>query len=351
MSSGLLISNFLGFKFYNRSVASNEPLVIQGNEKFEITDTHYVQRNNIILKDNARLVIRDSLFEHRQNYSFEYTLEAQDNAQLIVENSLIRSSAWLNWNFRDNASLEYYHVRQTFSDIWHSFTGRAKGTITNSKFHGTLGEEATVAIENSPSTFLELVFPVGAVVDEEFPEKVTDYSFPGANDQHIGLSLLLKNSSADSWGITVNPDSVVTIRKTSPLIVTLAVGPPWDGVTAELDNLRSTFYADQTWRIENTVLRLIETTTGKWSPIVGGNNTLVIKNSELSDNAFSWGTAKLQIERSTLSFLRAKDSVGITVRDSIIKGDAVAVDNGTITLINTKVTGKVVEEGNGQVIE
>jgi hypothetical protein len=40
----------------------------------------------------------------------------------------------------------------------------------------------------------------------------------------------------------------------------------------------------------------------------------------------------------------------MTVRDSLIYSDVIATDNSVITLINTQVRGKIVQEGNGRVI-
>ncbi|MBI4175219.1 hypothetical protein HY523_01225 [Candidatus Berkelbacteria bacterium] len=291
----------------------------------------------------------DSLFEHRQDFSGHYTLEARDHAAVIVLNSTIRSSAWLNWNFYDAASLKLDNVEQIFSGIWHSFQGQASAVVKRAKFHGTLNHEVRFAIEDSPDTFIEFVYPPGAVVDEEFPRRITDYTFPNAGEENIASRLTIKNSTARSWGITVNPGSSVAIKNTDSLIVTFAISEPWQGITAELNDLKAKRYDDQTWQIADASLRLQNTTTGRWSPIVGGTNTLIVKNSDLADNAFSSGEAKVVIEHSTASFLKAKDSVEMTVKDSVVSGDVVAVDNGRITLVNSKVKGKVIEEGNGKV--
>lgn len=343
-------SEFFPGSYQNR-INNNKPLVLQGDEILKIENTYYIQKNNIILKDHARLLITDSLFEHQQDFSSQHTLVATDNAAVIVQDSEIRSSNWLNWNFAGKSSLALENVKQLRSGIWHSFSDDAKATVRNSKFHGTMSNQVNLDIENSPDTFVELVYPVGAVIDEELPSKITNYSFPNVNDKNVGMKLQIKDSVASSWGITVNPSSEVTIRDTNPLIVTLAIGEPWRGVTAELDNLKSMHYADQKWKIEDLSLRLVNVQTGRWSPIVGGNNTLVIKNSDLADNAFSWGNAKLVIENSTASFLRAKESVEMTVKDSVVNGDVVAVDNGQITLFNTKVKGKIIEKDNGRVMK
>lgn len=350
VGGAVFVTHFLNQKTYAKQIVNDKPLVLRGNEVLEIADTHYIQKNKITLKDNATLIIHDSLFEHLQNYSFQYTLDATDNAQVIVQNSEIRSSPWLNWNFNGSASLSLDHVEQENSSIWYSFAENAKSKIKNAKFSGTMSGKVNFDIENSPSTFIEFVFPVGAVVDEELPSRITDYSFPNVHDENIGFELRIKNSAASHWGITVNPSSNITIRNTDSLVVTFFVGNPWSNVTANFDNLKVTRYQDQTWRVVDTSLRLINVKTERWSPIVGGNNTLIITNSDLADNAFSWGNAKVVIENSTASFLRAQDSVQMIIKNSIIYGDVIAVDNGKITLINTEVKGKIVEEGNGEVL-
>lgn len=138
-----------------------------------------------------------------------------------------------------------------------------------------------------------------------------------------------------NWGITVNPGSRVTINDTDSLVVTFDIGEPLKNTTVTLEGLKETRYDDQTWQMADTTLRLKNVKTNCWSPIAGGTNTLILKNSELADNAFSSGNAKIVVENSTTSFLRAKDSVEMTIKNSVINGDVVARDNGTIHLINT----------------
>jgi len=84
--------------------------------------------------------------------------------------------------------------------------------------------------------------------------------------------------------------------------------------------------------------------------IANGDNTLIIKDSDLADNAFSAGNAKIIIENSNAAFLRARDNVEMTIKNSVINGDVIAENNGKITLINTKIRGQTVKKGNGKII-
>lgn len=340
-------------KSYAKEITNTKPIILTGNQVLEITDTHYIQKGDIVLKDNAKLIVKDSFFEHIGEHSFEYWLKAWDHSQVIIENSTIASSMWLNWNFYNSSSLTLINVNQDKSNIWHYFPDDSQVIAKNSRFRGTLDNNAKASIDGSNDTFIELVFPPQSKVDEHLPNVITnEYVFPNSNDRLPGkLNLSIKNSTTPNWGITVTEDDNITIRDTENLTVTFSFGYKFINETIALSDLKVKKYADTSWNFKNTALRLINTKTNKWSPIVGGKNTLIIKNSELADNAFSNGKAKIIIEGSTAQFLRAKDEVQMTVKNSKVEGDVVAENNGRITLINTKVGGKKVEKENGKIIE
>lgn len=340
-------------KSYSKEITNDKPITLTGNQVLEIANIHYIQKNDIILKDNAKLIIKDSFFEHLGDSSFKYWLNASEKSQVIVQNSKIKSTPWLNWNFYNSSSLTLNNVDQSESGIWHYFPDDSKVNAKNSNFKGTLANNAQADIDGSNDTFIELVFLPGSKVDEKLPKTITgQYVFPNNNDKIEGkMKLSLKNSKASNWGITVTEDDKITIRDTENLTVTFSFGYKFINEVIDLSDLKVKRYADSSWNFKNTTLRLVNVKTNKWSPIVGEENTLIIKNSELADNAFSNNKAKIIIENSTAQFLRAKDYVQMTVRDSEIEGDVVAEDNGKINLINTKVGGKKVEKGQGKITE
>jgi hypothetical protein len=335
------------------AVANNEVLLLTGSDRLEINHSHYTQKNTIILKDDAQLIIRESLFEHLHDHSFQFQLRAYDNASIVVENSEIRSSKWLNWYFYDNSSLVLRDVKNHQSTIWHIFRRSARAKVHKAdRFWATMNENAVFDIADTQGTFIEVVFPTHARVNEVFPRTMTDYTFPNDGEIGINTKLKIKNSRASSWGITINPRTNATIRDTHSLVVTFHIGEPYQNVTAEFSNLQVKHHKDQTWGVagHDTSLRLIRTKTERWSPIVSGNNTLTVRDSELADNAFSSGTAKVIYENCVISFLHANDQVQMTIRDSVVEGDVVAAENSVIELINTRVDGKIVEKDNGKII-
>ena len=344
---------YRGTTLDNAAVANNEVLVLTGNDRLEINRSHYTQKNNIILKDNAQLIIRDSLFEHRHDHSFQFQLRAYDNGSVVVDNSEIRSSEWLNWYFYDNSSLVLQNANNNQSSIWHIFRASARARADRvDRFWGTMNENVVVEVADTPETFIEFVYPAGARVDEAFPRTMTDYSFPNQGETGITTKLTIKNSRASSWGITVNPGDDITIRDTHSLVVTFHISKPYNNVTADFSGLRVEHHEDQTWQVADgdTRLRLINTKTEKWSPIVSNNNTLIVKDSDISDNAFSSDNAKVIYERSVIGFLHANAHVHMMIKDSVVQGDVVATENSVIELIRTQVQGKLVEKDNGRIV-
>lgn len=338
-------------KVYSDKIVNNEKIILKNNDVLKIKDKNYIQKNSIILRDNSKLIIEDSLFEHLHDYSSQYSIESYDNSIIIINNSKIVSSKWLNWNFFNQASLIMDNVDEKESNIWHSFQGKSKADIRNSIFRGTISNEVSFSIENSPETFIETVYPIGAVVDEYLPVKIKDnYIFPNANDKNILFKLNIINSDKAIWGITVNPNNKITIRNANPLVVTFNIGSPWKYITAEFDGINEGFYANRKFVVEDSYLYLINVTTWPWSPIVSNDNTLIIKNSKIADNAFSSGNAKIIIENSTASFLKANDNVEMTIKNSIVDGDVIASGNSKINLINSIVKGKTIKENAGVII-
>ncbi len=317
----------------------------------EIKDVHYIQHGSIELRDDAHLIIRNAVFEHTNDYSFQFVLEASDRAKVTVENSTIKSSPWINWNFRKQSQLRLENIENKNSQIWHYFPDDSQVYVRKAKFWGTLDHRAQGNIEDSPELFIELVFAPGTTLDTELPQKIGVLDFKNTGEETKGIYLHVANSVAKNWGITVTPRSDVTIRNTDHLTVTFSIGYGVDNSTIELEGLRAKHYDDAKWQFAGSTFRLVNTTTNPWSPIIGGQgNTLILRDCELADNAFSGGDAKVIIEKSTAQFLRANDQMQMTVRDSRVLGDVLARHNSKITLINTRVGGKVIEEDEGKVI-
>lgn len=338
------------YLIFGNRVDNENPIVLTGDDVLEIVDTQYIQRGDIRLSGNARLVIRDSIFTHAKEFAFEYGLFATENARVIVENSGIGTdcNGSLNWSFLDNTSLTASGVDSSTAgcNTWNFFSGSPVANIDDwNGFGGTICDGSDVTISNSTRMEVELCFPAAANLDMELPLEVASFSLTGDDDPTITSSLHITDSTLEGWGINVLPGADITIRNSPAITIGVIVGRPWVEQTVVLDGIGARHYDDQVWNISDARLRLVNSTAYGWEPNVFADNTLVIRNSDYSGSTVNGGSAIYIIEDSTAGQLRAAENVVMTVRNSIIKGDVVAVDNATITLIDSRITGDGYENG------
>jgi hypothetical protein len=334
-----------------RLVESRDAILLKGDDVLVIENTRFIHHAAIELRDRSRLVIRNAVFEHRNEYSFQHTLEATDDAQVEILDSEIVSSPWLNWNFRGRARLTQRDVQGRESRIWHYFPDDSRADFTRARFAGTVDGRAQVRIASAPATQIEVVLPEHSKLETSFPRHMAQYVFPGSGSP-AGFRLEVTDSQAEFWGVTLQPASDLTIRDTDGIVITVSATPSWDHETVELGGLARELYADRTWDLPRGArLRLVNTRVAGWSPIAFADNTLIVRDSVLNDQAFSGGRALVVFERVSTSFVRAREDVRIVLRNSVVEGDVVAQDNGRIELIGTRVGGRLVREGNGVIVQ
>ena len=133
------------------------------------------------------------------------------------------------------------------------------------------------------------------------------------------------------------------------MVSTISIGGLVDNATVELDGLDNVYYADSTWEIAGSRLRLIDTQVFEWSVNVYKANSATVRDSYLADLAFSGQQGRLVVERSRVYYVRAWEEVEITLVDSVIEGDVVAEDNGRVVLRDTAVRGGLFERDDGRI--
>ncbi|MBI5728863.1 MAG: hypothetical protein HY983_01275 [Candidatus Magasanikbacteria bacterium] len=351
-------------KKYAQTIVNDKPIVLSGFDVMEIKNTHYIQNGNITLKDSAKLIITNSYFEQRNTAGMAPRLEAKNYSQVVIKNSEASFSPWIVWNFTDKTQLFIDALKVTENpgdaNVYYEITGDTKAEIRKALFTASVTDQADVTIDKSARVVLNLALSGGAIVNEQFPKNITDYSFPGYDDRNVALKLKITNAVAPEWGVTIYPTSNVTIRDTEGLTIGFSVISPWVGATATFENLRPGYYADDKFGFSQTTaqfwdrnmkIHLVKTTVKAWSPMVGDDNTLILKNSEIAELPWSWGNAKIILENSTTTFIRARQSVEITAKNSAINGDITAIEDGKINLIHTRVLGKKIIQGKGQIVE
>ena len=327
----------------------NGSVTLSGSQVVVLSGANVTVKGRIELHDQAMLVIRDSTFTHLADYAGQFDLWAYDDSKVIIERSTLDSSIYMSWHFFDRSTLQETHV-VNLTSLWTGFQQQARGTYAHvTRAYGTGAEGTTLQVHHATESFLELVFPAGAKVDEAFPATVAEsYQFPGDNDQGVRHSLGMSDVQSAAWGITYRPESDITIRDTQGLVVTFHIPATYSGLTAQFDGVRATLYEDQVWDTGASRLHLINTVTRPWSPIVSGNNTLIITNSELADITNIYDDGTVHIADSTMTQVRAHNRVRFTLERTYVSGDVVASDASVITMTGGGVGGQAVREPGAQ---
>ena len=143
----------------------------------------------------------------------------------------------------------------------------------------------------------------------------------------------------------------ITIRDAPAVTVSIVVGSPWQDQTVDLDNLRRQLYEDKTWQIVDSTLRLHNVSTYGWEPnVYGTNNTLIIRDSDFSGSNLSGGANRVIVENSTMGAMATQQGVQMEIRGSTVKGDVIARDDSSITLIDTLVEAQELPGSDGDTV-
>ena len=341
-------------RVFAKAVDNNQSIVLAGDDVMVISNTNFVQNQNIILRDRAELIIKDSAFTQNSSGPGVRYLEARDYSQIKISNSDLRFSPGTNWRITDHASLNItgssVAADATSGIVWHEITKDAKVEIFGAPFHASITDRANISIDRSPDVFLDLDLN-GAIVDQEFPRVLTDFNFPAFGGHNVYFKVHITNSVAYRWGIKTSPMSNVTVRNTDGLNVGLVFGWPLENATIALDGLQLAHYDDRLITARQMKLRLINTTVSEWIPVAGDSNTLQISNANLSAQQWDWGWANVSLSNCVIPAARAKQNVTMTLKDCSVNGDVTAADDSKITLVNSTIAGKKILKGNGQIKE
>lgn len=335
----------------SKVVRQTEPLLLTGNDVLTIEDTEYILGEKITARGDSKIIIKNSRLVQDQGYVTDNHIQLFDNASMEISDTFVNTSRYITWGFNDYSTYKATNISSPFfSAPYMNFIDHAQGTFRNANFGGTLGGHARIDIEGGTKHAVEMTFPKGAVIDEEFPKVAEQYLFPGDNDHPIYFQISIKNASVSHWAVGFETDSDITIRNSDELNITHAVNRTPGIEIVEFNDLKGKHYEDSVWELGNGSFRLVNSNVSQWSPVSGAGTVMSIRDSFMSDIQFSTGDAKIYIYDSVNSLLVASEDVYMRVEDSLVEGDVIARDNGVIELINTRVRGEIIEEGNGKVI-
>lgn len=180
-------------------------LIIDGNETYLIENKKdFHVDGNIIVKDNARLIIRNSKLTLDITSFASFWVDVEDNASLEVDNSTLDRAIKMNVNLRMDGKELIIKNSSVYWDI-SAETGAVK--IEDSEIIGSNGifwkgyQSVNFTLTNSHIKIVQLSF-----LNPE-PESITLENLkPGTKDKFSfktkgGASLAMANSTIDGWVI------------------------------------------------------------------------------------------------------------------------------------------------------
>ncbi len=371
---------------YKKTAVLEKPLILKGDEQLIIENTQYLAQDNITLRDNATLIIRNSFFEHR-GLGKSVSLRAEGNSKVILENSLLTAPCdeMAYWQFSGSASFETNTVRPAANGCFpqQRFEEKASGEINSwSNVSVTLCDASSLNLKNSRNTIIDLCFSPLAIVRESFPITPTSvYAFPGSDDFRVDFKVTLTNVTVQHWGIHTAPKTDIALNDMHNLNVHVIAGKPWEKKSIILSDLRKKLYAQETILFSDAKLRLQNVTVNNWDLTATYNNKIDVQNSEIR-NIFAKEEGVVAIENNSIvNNIETTDSSEITVTNatvlnsissnqlskitltnSVFKAASTtdffhvpsqtirARDRSTITLTDTPLKGTVIQEHGGRVV-
>ena len=352
----LIIFLFIIYNFkwkYSNYVLNKEPLILSGEQKLEIIKTKYIQKNDIVLSGNAQLIIRDSYFSHEGDGAQAFGLTAYDNSSIIIENSKLKTSDWIDWFFYDNSKLVYNKSKIKVGNPWGSFWGNSSLLVLGSSFGGTIYDNTKFHIKDSPNVFIEIYVFKDQVIDESNlkPGKIDKFVFPNKGEVNINYSIIVENSNIDYWGVGLGPGGTMTLRDSRKINICMPLGNHYLNETIYFDNLRKdVIYEDRIIEYIDSRLTLKDVSTKGWCTSAHNNNTLYVSNSDIDDINHNSGNGRMYYEKVISDIAITTDNNYLEIKNSVINGDVIAKGNSTIILINTKVKGNILKKDNGRIL-
>ncbi len=333
-------------------------LIIE-NSTYTIDNKYFKIKGNIFVKNNGKLIIRNSNVEFMQDYNTQYYLKACTwdivqspcSSELVFDNvKFFTNGKWMTINYGGKTNVTMNRVNSWNNNgPWHSSAENVNFKINNSVIGITPGGNTTISAENT-NAFFELYLSYTNATFR-LPQGETKSFGIDARNEDGTVHIKTKNTYFRDWGATLNKHNNITFIDSS-MTIGINAGSDWTGNTspvAKVSGLKNKVYGDLLLDFDTNHLRLINTKTRDWYPQGRSNSTIEISDSDLADINYNGETATIIVKNSNAAIAVGRDNVTYIFYDSKIAGDVSATMNSKIYLYNTKVGGNLNEAENGQI--
>jgi hypothetical protein len=296
-------------------------LIIDGYEEFVIENCTWIQKGNVYVRDMAKLIIRNCVFQDSQAYFGQYQIIIGDYARLVVENAQILSDKRLQSRATGHAEVAIEDAVAHW-DLSCEAESRIKVTGTTMDQITAASASSRTSVSNSSvdTIFLYYSEPYTITIDNLKPNYYKSLQLQvGPN-----LFLTLEDTSVKNWQISVLGNATVTVADSEFSFVDLCFHNYGAYPSAgDLDGIKPGLYGSWSLRGNQSVqnirydLTLRNTTVHQWMIGVWDNSQANIANTVA--HVYSFGRGEVNVENSTVMHLHVMDEAEVTLTDSKIK--------------------------------
>ncbi len=317
-------------------------LVLTGHQVLEITGETVCVHGNILVKDNAKLVLKDVTLRMDK-----FTPSFWDNwAQFDVFNSatveinnvvfaLPGGAIWLASHDQAVVHLDNVTSSGDSSGIHLQAYGNSQMKVASSSlFEADIFESADMTIQDSQLAWAVRMGLDGKnkiVLSDVAPGKFDNWEFPTA--QSVPFHISLQNTSVGAWSIFVGEGADVRIvnSKLDELLLNLGQAK------GSLHGLVPGHFVSWSLHRDNqidcaTKVELKDTTTNRWSLDLSGRAEITLNDSTIADLRFTDAYVDLSLKNVKASLLEANDALGKIDFDGSSITQGIEFDNATLTL-------------------
>jgi predicted acyltransferase (DUF342 family) len=339
-------------------------IVVTRGSHLLIESPRFLMKGNLWIED-GRVEIKGAVFEMGQRFNHELNLVVK-RGSLIFSGTEFRSGYPITLSLEEKAEFS-----ATLTEFQSGLTCDARNSSRIKLSRVTLPGEFII----SPDTEISIDRVQGILLwFATHSTQVSNMVFPKGNYieswKSDSYKIQVEKSSAVNWGIISNPGSKVTVDGDM-----MAAGLRFNGKSKVLlRNIQSTGKIENYMLpVEDRKLQFQRSTLRAWNLYVeekaqvtiegsrfgeimtSGDATLEIKNSICDGEAgyiSAEGRSHLNLKGVKVnSAVIANSHSVITLEDCVVTGDLRATGNSTISLINSKVTGKIEKERQAKVIQ
>lgn len=247
-----------------QTVTLSQELNLAGDNVYEVSDSRLIISASVNLRDNSKLIVKNSIIDVRQDFDLQYRLNAYDDSAVEMENVIIDTSQkWQNFYFSQNSNLIAKNVYGVNRNLpWYVFIDNAHVSIENTTM-GFYVSPSSVEFEIVGSDIWgELALPENVTADLTFKKGITEsFVFPGDQVSGVDYKISAQNTLFRAWSINVLANSDVTIRDTEDISISFRFR---ENAVVEMSNLSNKHYDYQSFQYDDIKFRLVNSTVTEW---------------------------------------------------------------------------------------